>query len=453
MELKRQLGPVTGVLIIIADMIGTGIFMTTGNVLGMTGDAFLVLVLWCLGGVAALAGTLCYAELAALWPEAGGEYVYLKKIFGPAPAFVSGWVSLTVGFSAPVATGALLAVHYLSVFFQASPGPGGAAVSVLAGEYFFRVLAAGLIVLFSVLHILGVKKGGYIQNALTVMKLALVVSLVFFGLAAVDWSNAARLTASYASEGGSPAGFPVTALALLIIMFSYSGWNGATYIAGEIRNPGKNLPRILLTGTAITAVIYVLLNLVFLMSAEGTELMGKDEIGSLAAGFLFGPKIAGFFTLFIALVLLSSISVQMMVGPRVCYAMARDGLVFRSLDRVHGRFGTPYRAILLQMGLAVLYVMTGNAMTLVIYMGFALNIFPLLAVAGLVLLRIRRPDLARPYRVPLYPLFPFVYIALASVMMVGALMNWTLTSLFALAVVAAGFPVYYLWDRFFRVRP
>ncbi|HOO72498.1 MAG TPA: amino acid permease [Spirochaetota bacterium] len=447
MDLKRQLGPVSGVLIIIADMIGSGIFMTTGNVLGMTGNALLVLALWLLGGAAAIAGTLCYAELATMWPDEGGEYVYLKKSFGLLPAFLTGWVSLIVGFSAPVATASILAVEYTGRFLQAFP-PLGSVAGLLSGSGLFQKAAAsGIIVFFSLLHILGVRKGGYFQNALTVVKVALVVSMVILGFWAVDWGNAHRLYAQY-NPGGAEPGLPVTALALLIIMFAYSGWNGATYIAGEIREPEKNLPRILLAGTVITALLYVLLNIVFIMSAEGPDLMGRDEIAAIAAGSLFGPKLAGFLTIVITIILLSSISVQMMVGPRVCYAMAKDGMIFRSLANVHERFGTPHRAILLQMFLAVLYVMSGNAMTLVIYMGFALNIFPLLAVVGLVYMRVKCPGLHRPYRVPLYPLVPLVYIVLSSVMMAAALVNWTATSFFALGAVALGVPVYFIWKRF-----
>lgn len=445
MELKRQLGLITGILIVVADMIGTGIFMTTGNILGMTGSAPLVLVLWALGGLVAITGTLCYAELATMWPDVGGEYVYLKRIFGPLPAFLTGWVSLIVGFSAPVATSSLLLVQYLNRFLHIAVDP-SAGGSALDGVWVQKSIAAGIVVFFGAVHIIGVKRGGYFQNFLTVIKLLIVSSIIVFGLIAIDWSAGYRLSASY--PGAESAGAPVIGLALLIIMFAYSGWNGATYIAGEMKNPEKTMPRALLLGTIITTLLYLLINLVFLMSADGPELMGKDEVGAIASRAIFGPGVSGLFTIGIAVILLSAVSVQTMVGPRVYFAMARDGLIFRSLSRVHGRFETPHLAILVQMALSLFYVFSGSAMTLVVYMGFALNVFPVLTVIGMMHMRRKAPDLARPYRTPLFPAVPLVYVMLTTAMMTAALMNWTMTSLVAVGVLALGIPVFYVWKRF-----
>ncbi|HSV96552.1 MAG TPA: amino acid permease [Spirochaetota bacterium] len=447
MELKRQLGLYTGILIIVADMIGTGIFMTTGNVLGMTGDARLVLILWGLGGLVALTGSLCYAELSTTWPDVGGEYVYLKKIFGKLPAFLTGWVSLVVGFSAPVAASSLLLIQYVNNFAQTVTGTESEAAGLLSGLWTQKGIAAALVLFFGVLHIVGVRRGGYFQNFLTVLKIILVMALIGFGFAMVDWENAGRLTQRYGTTESGP-GLPVTGLALLIIMFAYSGWNGAAYIAGEVKNPEKNLPRIMLYGTLITTVFYILLNMVFILAAPGEAIIGRDEIGAIAAKALFGPNISGFFTLGIAVVLLSAISAQIMVGPRVYYAMARDGMIFKSLSEVHPRFETPALAICIQIAFTVLYIFTGSAMTLVIYMGFALNVFPVMTVIGLMIMRRREPGLSRPYRVPLYPVVPLIYVTLSIGMMAAALMNWTTTSLFAMAVLALGVPVFFIWRRF-----
>ncbi len=449
MELKRQLGLFTGVLIIVADMIGTGIFMTTGNILGMTGSAAIVLILWGVGGLVALTGSLCYAELATMWPDVGGEYVYLKKIFGYLPAFLTGWVSLMVGFSAPVATSSLLLVQYINRFWHMVAGAGSVNILPLDGILMQKGLAAAIIIFFGIVHILGVKRGGYLQNFLTILKILIVVSLIAFGMSMANWSTAERLLAQYQLPGGAAApGLPVLGLALLIVMFAFSGWNGASYIAGEMKNPERTLPRALLIGTLLTTVLYLLLNVVFIISSPGADIMGKDEIGAIAASSLFGAGISGVFMISIAIVLLSAVSVQMMVGPRVYYAMSKDRMIFGFLSKVHPRFGTPYPAILIQMALAVIYVFTGSAMTLVIYMGFALNIFPVLAVIGLIYMRYKEPGLKRPYRVPLFPVVPVVYVGLSIVMMGAALMNWTETSLFAMAVLAAGVPVFYLWRWF-----
>ena len=450
MELRRQLGLLTGIFVIVADMIGTGIFMTTGNVLGMTKSAPLVLALWGIGGVVAISGALCYAELATIWPEAGGEYVYLKNIFGPLPAFLTGWLSLVVGFSAPVAVSSLLLVQYVNRFLHGIAGAGPSA-TLLDPAGVQKVLAACLIVFFGSMHLIGVKKGSSLQNLLTAIKILLVLSLIAFGLSRVDWSMTGRLVASYESPSvARQFNVPQTGLALLIIMYAYSGWNCASYLAGEIRQPGKTLPRALLLGTLLTTVLYALLNILFLISSEGAEIMGKDEIGAIAVSRLFGPGVGGVFTLGIAVILLSSVSAQMMVGPRVSYAMAKDKMIFRSLARVHPRFETPHIAILVQMVLAILYVFIGSALTLVIYLGFALSLFPLLAVAGLLYLRHARPEMKGSYRVPCGTLVPLVYIAFTIAMMLAALVTWTKTSCCAIAVVLLGIAVFHVRERIIR---
>jgi APA family basic amino acid/polyamine antiporter len=438
----------TGILVIVADMIGTGIFMTTGNILGMTNSASLVLMLWGIGGLVAITGSLCYAELAAIWPDVGGEYVYLKNIYGLLPAFLTGWISLVVGFSAPVATSSLLLIQYINRFLHSLPGT-DPFPAILDLVWVQKMFAAGLIIFFGSIHIIGVKRGSALQNLLTGIKILLIVFLIAFGLSMADWSMTDRLVAQYALKSGiQKINVPQTGLALLIIMFAYSGWNCTSYIAGEIINPENNLPRALMLGTLITMVLYLLLNVVFLISTNGTELMGKDEVGAIAASNLFGPGIGGVFTLGIAAILLSAVSVQMMVGPRVYYAMAKDKMIFQSLAGVHPRFGTPYVSILVQMLLAILYVFTGSAMTLVIYMGFALNIFPVLAVIGLMYIRHSRPDLKRSYRVPFYPIVPLVYISFTVTMMIAALLKWTTASFVAIAVVILGIPIFYVWQWF-----
>ncbi len=443
MELKRQLGLYTGILVIIADMIGTGIFMTTGNILGMTQSALIVILLWILGGIVALCGALSYSELATMWPDAGGEYVYLKKIFGDLPAFLTGWVSLLVGFTAPVATSSMLLVQYLNTFFV---NINASTITAYTGNVFWqKTIASTIIILFAITHIIGVRKGSNIQNVLTVIKIGIVLAFIVAGFYVLDSSGISRLYANYGSL--EIQSIPFVGLSLLIVMFAYTGWNGATYIAGEITNPGKNLPKIMFWGVSITTVLYILINVVFLMSTEASSIMGKDEIGAIAAQALFGPVASNFFSITIAIILLSSVSAQMMLGPRVYYAMAQNRMIFGSLASVNERFGTPVNAILLQMLLAIIYVYSGSAMTLVIYMGFSLNIFPVLAVMGLIVARKKYPNLHRPYTTPYYPFIPLTYIVLSIIMMVAALFCWTITSVFAIVVLLAGIPVYYIWQR------
>lgn len=427
-------------------MIGTGIFITTGTALKMTHNSFLILILWLVGGTVALTGSLCYAELATIWPDVGGEYVYLKNTFGLLPSFLTGWISLVVGFSAPVATSSISLVKYLDQFWLTSMQHEGEMSHILSGDWTQKIIAAAIIFIFGAVHIIGVKRGSRIQNVLTLIKLLIAVTLIGFGIYMADWSMSERLFSSYSwAEGELPAGMPIYGLVLLIIMFSYSGWNGASYIGGEIQNPGKNLPRALFFGTLITMLIYIGLNVVFLMSTPGNELMGKDAVGAVASRNLFGPGVSSFFTLGIAIILLSSVSVQMMIGPRVYYAMARDRMIFQYLAYESPRFSTPSVSISIQMVLAIFYVFVGTAQTLMEYMGFALSIFPLLTVIGLMYMRYKRPDLNRPFRVPLYPFVPLIYIALTVVMMVAGFLAWTKASWFAILVVILGIPIFYIW--------
>lgn len=432
-------------------MIGTGIFITTGEILGMTHNALMILALWGIALLVAVTGSLCYAELATMWPHVGGEYVYLKKTFGMLPAFLTGWISLIIGFTACVAITSITVMEYLHQFFN-SIDPASTATLFLASPWNQKIMASLLIIFFGGVHILGVRTGSVVQNVLTVLKVLIITALVGFGFYMVDWSQAGRLVAVYPeSSRHTMGGIPVMGLSLLIIMFSYAGWNGASYLSGEIKNPDKNLPRALLLGTVATSVLYLLLNMVFLLSAPGPELMNQKAIGAVAARSLFGSGVSSFFTLAIALILLSSISVEIMIGPRVYYAMAKDRMLFGFLGTVSERFRTPAYAIMLQVVLSVFYVFIGNSTLLMEYMGFALSIFPVLTVVGLIHLRRTRPDIPRPFRVPLYPLVPLVFITFSMFMLIAGFLAWTATSRFALLVVLAGVPVFYLW-RWYTAR-
>lgn len=446
MTLKRQLGLGTAMLVVVASMIGTGIFVTTGEVLKVTESSLMVLFLWLLGGLVALAGTLSYAELATMMPHVGGEYVYLRKMYGLLPSFLSGWISLIVGFSASIAASALAVSEYsfklvsylnpessLSVFLQWHWGP--------------KIIAASAITFFGVIHIIGIKWGSRVQNVLTVIKIGIVAAFIVLGLAFADWSQASRVVATY-TPSGSGMNVGVFGLALLMVMFAYSGWNGAAYIAGEIEKPEKNLPKALFWGTFLTMVLYVLLNVVYLIAVDGPTLMsdeGKNAAGAIAALNLFGTNFGGFFNMGILLILLSSISVQLMIGPRVYYAMAQDHIIFEGLAKVSDRFHTPAFAIGIQIAISVAYVLLANVTFLIIHMSFALSIFPVLSVIGLMKLRKTDPDAERPYKVAGYPYVPLFFIVMSLFMMVSSLMIWTKTSLTAIAVLAIGVPIFYVW--------
>jgi len=362
---------------------------------------------------------------------------------------------------------ALVFTQYLANFMGSVLGSEAMLSGLLSQEWFKNLIAASVILFFTGMHIIGVRRGTGLQNVLTIIKGVIVFALIAGGLLAAGCTNLDRLSAGFDIQAAELLGglayilhpsapvpaLPQAALTLLIVMFAYSGWNAATYIAGEIRDPVKNLPRALFWSAFGTMIVYVLLNIVYLLAVPTDELAGQGAVGAVAAAGLFGPEIASFFSLGIVLILLSAISAQVFIGPRVSYAMARDRMLFRSLGTLHARYETPHRAILLQAVIAIGYIFLGSAGMLMQYMGFALSVFPLLAVIGLIVLRIRRPDLPRPWKVPFYPLFPVLYIVLTLGMMVASLLAWTATSLFALLVLAASIPVYFLWRAYIARSP
>lgn len=451
MEQKRELGLKSAIFIVIASMIGPGVFITTGTLLELTGYPLLILGLWAAGGIIAVTGSLCYAELCAIWPHAGGEYIYLRNIFGMMFSFLTGWVSLIVGFSASIAISAISLIEYINQILKNVMPLNSPLAEMLDSPFEQKATAAIVILLFSLIHMLGAKFGSRVQNILTGIKLFIVMTLIGFGLWMVDWNLADRLVQPISSAQSLP-GVPVIGLALLIVMYSYSGWNGATYIAGEIRDPEKNLPKALLIGTILTTIIYLLLNAIFLISSPPEQIIGQESIGVISARNLFGIRLSSLFSLGIVFILFSSISVQTMIGPRVYYAMAKDGMLFRGLAKLNPRFHTPLVSIAIQMLLSIIYVLIGNPRMLMEYMGFALGVFPVLTVAGLIYMRVNHPSITRPYRVPMFPIVPLVFIASSVIMLAAGFAADTHSSWIAVAVLAAGIPVYLVWHLFIYKR-
>jgi basic amino acid/polyamine antiporter, APA family len=426
-KLERRLGVGTATSVVVANMIGTGIFTLTGFMLAHAGAGWLVLACWVLGGLVALAGALSYAELAVMMPRAGGEYVYLRETYGPLAGFLTGWTSFFVGFSAPIAATGIAFSKYLAA--------AGALPATPAAE---KLAAVSLVAVFTAIHYTGVRRGAPVQNALTVLKLVLLVGLVAAGFA-LGRGGAENFGAEFFSAG-NPAKLGVT---MLLVMFAYSGWNAAAYLGEEVREPARTLPRALALGTLAVMGIYLAFNLLLFYAIPAAELAGHATVGELAARRLFGEGFGRGFALLVAAGLLSSLSAYVFIGPRVYYAMARDRQFFTFAAKVHPRFRTPSLSILAQGACAAAMALTGAFERLFEYIGFALGIFPWLAVAAVLILRRRDPGRERPYRVWGYPLVPLFYLAVSTGILVVAFVNNTKTSLIAIATVAAGIPVYY----------
>jgi APA family basic amino acid/polyamine antiporter len=404
MESPRSLGLVAAAAIVIANMIGTGVFTSAGFQAAALHDASTMLVAWVVGGALALCGATAYAELGAMMPRAGGEYVYLREAYHPAVGFLSGWVSLLAGFSAPIAVAALAFARYAAaVLGEVAPlGPDGQ-----------RALAVALVLAMTALHGFDAALGGRVQAVLAIGKAALIAGFVAVGVLAGGGD-----LAHFAPRAGGLDNVWTEqfAVALMYVGFAYSGWNAAAYIAGELRDPQRTLPRALLLGTAVVTALYLLLNATFLW-ALGPERMATGdgggpiaEVGDAAARALLGDGAGRVLSTLIALGLCSAVSAMVMAGPRVYAAMADDGALPALLARRTAR-GVPLAAVLLQGGIAVVVVLVADLGEVMQYVGFLLWVFAALAVGAVVVLRRTRPELPRPYRTVGYPVTPVVFVA------------------------------------------
>lgn len=444
--LLRQLGVVSAAALVVSNMVGTGIFTTTGFLASDLGSTQLVLLIWLVGAVCALAGALCYSELGINFPSSGGEYVYLTQAYGPTWGFMSGWVSFFAGFSAPIAAAALAFSDYLGYF---APALKQSSATLLIGPSWFQLKLGGaqiaaslLIALLTVINCLGVRRVATLQNALTATKV--IVLLAFIGLGLLvgtgDWHNFS-LPAVRGSSNSLPAQF---AISLFFIYASYSGWNAATYIAEELKQPRRTLPLALLWGTAIVAALYIGLNAVFIYSTPLESMKGTIAVGSLSALALFGREVAGVFSGLMALSLVSTVNAMVTIGPRVYYAMARNGAFLNLAARVHPRFHTPVFAIICQGVVSILMTLTPFPQ-LFFYIGFTLNFFAVASVASLFLFR-RRANWQRLRVVSFaYPLIPLFFIVVGVWMTIYGMLLEPKVSLVAVFTVLTG-------ALFYRIR-
>lgn len=444
--LQREIGLWSAIVLVVANMVGTGVFTTSGFIVQEMPNAQALLIAWLIGGIFALTGALCYGELGAMLPYAGGEYVYLRRSFGALPAFLSGWISLVVGFSAPIAAAAIAFAVYLM------GGKGGPPWFVLevGGRNWITVspvsvTAIGVVIVFSLVHYHSLRLGQRVQNVLTGFKVLFVLA---FGLGSFWLGNGdgERLRA-LVHGGGSTFEGGAFAISLIFVSFAYSGWNAAAYLGGEIRRPQRNLPLALLVGTVFVTGVYLLLNLAYVYALPVESMKGMLDVGAGAASALFGSAIGSAISWAIALGLLSVVSAMVMTGPRVYYAMARDGLFFRGIGRVDPNRHTPVQAIAFQAVIAVVMIVSATFDSLLIYMGFTLSLSAMVTVAGLVKLRLTEPDLARPYTTWGYPLTPLLFIAGNLWITVYSVFTRPVATLYGLGTIAVGIGVYVLFHK------
>lgn len=426
-RLERRLGPLDAAAIVVSNVIGGGIFFVPVIVAQMVPHPGWMLSVWLAGGALAFAGAMAYAELAAVRPHAGGEYVYLRDAYGPLAAFLTGWTSFVAGFSGAIAASALALADYVTRFVPAAANAK-------------PLLAITAIAILTLIHVRGLGPGRLVQNFLAALKVTAIVAIIALGFA-IGNGDAANLSAP-----GAVSPMPWL-LALVPVMFSYSGWNAAAYVAEEVRNPTRNVPLALALGTLAVIVLYMGLNALYIFALPIDQLgaMGDGRLMDTVAERLFGFATGNLLAVFTIISLAASISAMVLAGPRVYFAMARDGIFVRAAGRVHPRFHTPATAIVAQAVWSSILVLSGTLSQLVNYTGFAVVLFAGIAVSAIFPLRRHAGSAVRPFSALGYPWAPAIFVVASALMVGNAFWREPGTTAIGIALILLGVPVYYVF--------
>jgi len=432
--LKRHMRLRSATALVIANMIGAGIFTTTGFQAADLGHPLFIFVLWVIGGTLALLGALCYAELGAMMPRAGAEYVYLRESYGPAVGFMSAFVSLMAGFSAPIAAALKSFVIYVGHFFPSltEDATVGGVVAVV------DLVAVGLVWLLVGIHMRAVRSGTGFNDFMTVFKVGGIVAIILAAasIGRGEVSNLITVSPSFQDLSQTDT-LAALGTSLIFVMFCFSGWNAAAYVASEMDYPQRDLPRALLLGTVTVLILYLGLNAVYFYGASVDELAGQVEVGLVASRSLFGPTGVNMVTIVLCVSILASASAMTLVGPRVYYALGKDFALFALLART-GRGGAPVVALVIQGIVTSVIIVTGRVDQIQQYAGFTLTLFASLAVSCVIVLRVRRPQAARPFRAWGFPLSPILFLGVSGWMMYWAFQGRPLESTLSFVTVLAG---------------
>jgi len=423
----------TATALIIATMVGVGVFTTLGKQLDKTDSIPIIMMLWVIGGIAALCGALSYAELGASLPRSGGEYTFLGRAYHPAAGFISGWISATIGYAAPSAAIALAFSKY-----------GASSFAIELTSFHGRLFACALILSLAGIHARSRKISGVTQTGSTIIKIVLITAFIlaaFFLTASPQPLNLVPTARDVDIMTNTSLG-----VVLILVYFAFTGWNAATYISGEMENPQRNLPRVLFFGTAFVTILFVLLNLAFLYAAPVEALRGEIQIGTIAADYIFGETGGRLVGAMLALLLVSSVSALTLAGPRALQAIGEDYRAMSWLGRSTAE-GVPWVAILFQACIAIFFILTQTFEAILVFAGAMVAFNSLLAVIGVFILRWREPDLPRPYKTWGYPFVPLIYILITTVTLVSVVKARPLTGYSILGLIALGFVMWLLSER------
>lgn len=446
--LKRELGFFDAVMLIAGNIIGIGIFVTTGEIAQSLPTPGGILAIWLLGGCLALAGALSCAELAACLPYSGGDYIYLREAYGSLVGFLSGWSSFLVTFSGSIALLAVIFSAFLAFFFPILSNE-NVLISLnifglplkLSLAHFFSM---AVVVVLSAVHYVGVGMGAIVQNILTVLKISALLAIILLGvlLGKGDLDHFSPFFEPNKLSDLSLFGF-----AFIPVIFTYAGWNAVIYMAGEVKEPERNLPRALLWANVLVILLYIAINVVYFYAVPVEKMQGAIRVSELATTALFGRQTSGWITAIITVSILGSLNVTVMIGPRIYYAMAKDGLFFNRLTRIHPRFSTPSNAIVFQALWSCMLILTGTFNFLLNYVTVIITVFSALTVGALLVLRMKRPELHRPYRIWGYPIVPVLFILVSLGIALATLQEKPMDALRGLGIVGLGVPAYFFWSR------
>jgi APA family basic amino acid/polyamine antiporter len=447
-SLQRVLGLWSAISIVIGTVIGSGVFLVPSTMIHFVGSVKLLFGVWIVAGLLSLFGALTYAELAAAMPEAGGEYVYLSAAYGPFWGYIYGWTQFWVAKSGSIATLAAGFYTYLTAFFPVLGasllvvplhiGPGGSLLEIHYGQ----LVAIAVILILAAVNYVGVRSGGNLQVFVTAVKLLLIAGIIIVGLCS-GRGDFSHLGARITSVGGL-AGFFA---AMVSALWAYDGWNNVSMVSSEIRDPKRNLPRSLILGTAAVIATYILINIAYFYVMAPAQVAASHRVAADVMSSLYGSAAAGAVSVAVLISIFAALNGSILSGSRVPYAMARDGLFFRTAAKVHPQYRTPGNSMILLCLWSCIVVLSGWYDDLYNFVIFGSWILYLMTAVSVFVLRKKRPDLPRPYRVIGYPVVPVLFVAVASLLLISTIQTRPRESLMGLGLMALGIPFYFYWKN------
>ena len=431
-KLKRVLSLLDATMINTGGIIGSGIFMVPATVAMLTGSSSLFFMVWIAGGIVSLFGALSVAELGAAMPRAGGQYVYLSEAYGPVWGYLYGWSAVAVINTASIAAVGVAFSEYLRFFFPIT-------------DISIKGIAVATIVLLTIINILDVKSGARFQNLFTISKLGAIFGIIILGLVMEGGSNQ-NLIPFFSNQSFTELVGPL-GLAMVSVLWTFDGWIFITYVAGEVKNPGRNIPLSLIFCMLIVVSIYLLLNYVLIYTLGFTGMNGSDLVVSDAASVFLGNKGAAIVTLIILISLIGANNGFVLTSARINYAMAKDKLFFHQASQIHPRFKSPANALIIQCVWACLLTFTGTFNQLITYIIFASWIFYGMSAGAVIILRNKKPDMERPYKTPVYPWIPIIFILFAIFLTINTIMEAPRDAAIGAGIILAGLPMYYYWKK------